>query len=133
MNLERMQTLRDYIAELPDQETNMSTWMNVTGENLYVFHVDQLIRAQQTYSCGTSFCIAGHAVVLGISRGEISPGSTDTIPEVASTWLGLQANTYPLLFHIRRWEAEDRDEYCKGNRKQAVLSAIDKFIEGMKP
>ena len=122
----RLQALRHYIDSLPEEKTDMANWISVNGHNSYLSTVNYAVNYAP--SCGTSFCIAGHAVVLGVSRQEISTKYQE-IPEAAQAWLGLSSEDAGGLFYTKWWHSDLRDLYESGQRKQAVLAAIDEVIK----
>lgn len=60
MNIERMEKLIDYLKELPFEKFNMASWF----VDRYGWAQNEVSALPTKIGCGTSACVAGHAVHL---------------------------------------------------------------------
>ncbi len=117
MNIPNMQKLRDALAKtkLP-VAFDMRNWF--THNSYSVRHMANIKDIINVYTCGTSACIAGQAVVLAINEGaEINCLEVD---DNARNWLGLSWSEASRLFY-GKWETST---YCRSMKDITVEQAI---------
>lgn len=118
MNRERIQILRDHLAQLPDERFNMRLWFSDgSGEPAPEILREAIFNPR---SCGTAACIAGHALRLFRSRVN---GTDNSIFEAARNVLKLNS---PMALEL--FQPDGFSEKGVFTRAQAVAT-LDHLLE----
>jgi hypothetical protein len=151
MNLDKMAELRDHIAGVPEQACHMDTWI---GSGYCRDLTDDLSQLDDgTYElplldadgqCGTSGCIAGHAVALftgnlssildrsGEVIGHFNGKGVKVDPgEEATRLLDLSTAQSVSLFYERHWPSSYQQEMKQENARKAMLHLLTDIVDGL--
>lgn len=85
--------LRDHLAWIQDSESNPETGFNMGSYFTFKPYADT-----STHNCGSSCCIAGHAILLSGKKKNEAGDSTEC-REHAKNWLGLTDSEAKHLFY----------------------------------
>lgn len=118
MNRELLARTRDRIAAVADEHCGMEHY--VRGPDNY----PGVMPGVGDPPCGTTACIAGHAVAVhfGLARS-----STDAFGQVAAEVLDLP-NT--ALFHMQFWPAKFQAMYHREGPAKAMVAVCDAVLDG---
>jgi hypothetical protein len=97
MKTERILALADHIEKVGDEHFNMSAFSN---------------RGGAPTACGSTACVAGWVIHIGLQAGEITRATLDSAGDKARGWLGIDEDQASALFYPEGY-SDNRDAWGK--------------------